>query len=114
MKLTLRAEWRPRAVSSFLGFLDIKTGVKIVLLFAVFNKVAGIYGLIAIFTGGTLAQVSMYIYSVAALAGYYWGFKAIVEVRITLKKSDNCTSIPRRSPFIDNMDTFLWGQLVGL
>ncbi|KAG8921105.1 hypothetical protein FRC02_000441, partial [Tulasnella sp. 418] len=79
MKLTLRAEWRPRAVSSFLGFLDIKTGVKIVLLFAVFNKVAGIYGLIAIFTGGTLAQVSMYIYSVAALAGYYWGFKAIVE-----------------------------------
>lgn len=35
MKLTLRPEWRLRPLSSFLGFLDIKTGVTIALLFAV-------------------------------------------------------------------------------
>ncbi|KAF8328368.1 uncharacterized protein EI90DRAFT_3017681 [Cantharellus anzutake] len=34
MRLTLRQEWRPRALESFLGFLDIKTGVSIVVLFA--------------------------------------------------------------------------------
>ena len=35
MKLTLRPEWRLRPLSSFLGFLDIKTGVLIAILFAV-------------------------------------------------------------------------------
>ena len=35
MKLTLRPEWRLRPLSSFIGFLDIKTGVTIALLFAV-------------------------------------------------------------------------------
>lgn len=35
MKLTLRPEWRLRPLSTFLGFLDIKTGVTIALLFAV-------------------------------------------------------------------------------
>lgn len=35
MKLTLRPEWRLRPLSSALGFLDLKTGVIITLLFAV-------------------------------------------------------------------------------
>lgn len=35
MKLTLRPEWRLWPLSSFLGVLDIKTGVTIALLFAV-------------------------------------------------------------------------------
>ena len=35
MKLTLRPEWRLRPLSSFLGCLDIKTGVVISILFAV-------------------------------------------------------------------------------
>jgi hypothetical protein len=35
MKLTLRPEWRLRPLTSFLGFLDIKTGVTVAILFAV-------------------------------------------------------------------------------
>ena len=46
------------------------------------NKVAGIYGLIAIFHGGSAAQVTMYIYSVAALAAFTWGMKAVTAVRV--------------------------------
>lgn len=83
MKLTLRPEWRPRPLTTFLGFVDIKTGVKITLLFAVINKVAGVYGLLALLTGagGSLAQLTMYLYSVVALAAYVVGLKAVALVR---------------------------------
>ncbi|KAM5534642.1 hypothetical protein V8D89_011654 [Ganoderma adspersum] len=81
MKLTLRPEWRLRPLSSFLGFLDIKTGVTIALLFALLNKVAGVYGLVALLTGagGSLAQLSLYIYSVIGLVVLVWGLKAILH-----------------------------------
>ena len=36
MKLMLRPEWRLWPLSSFLGLLDLKTGVTVALLFAVF------------------------------------------------------------------------------
>lgn len=49
------------------------------------NKVAGVYGLIAIFNGGSFAQLSMYIYSVAALAAFAWGLKVVTEVGILRK-----------------------------
>ncbi|KAJ3522893.1 hypothetical protein NM688_g8806 [Phlebia brevispora] len=79
MKLTLRPEWRLRPLSSFLGFLDIKTGVIIAILFALLNKVAGVYGLVAVLTGagGSAAQLTMYIYSVVALIALAWGLKAV-------------------------------------
>ena len=35
MKLTLRPEWRLWPINTFLGVLDLKTGVTITLLFAV-------------------------------------------------------------------------------
>lgn len=35
MKLTLRPEWRLWPLGSFLGLLDLKTGVTVALLFAV-------------------------------------------------------------------------------
>jgi len=57
--------------------MDMKTGVTIALLFALLNKVAGVYGLIAVFTGGSLAQLSMYIYSVVGLVALTWGLKAV-------------------------------------
>ncbi|KAI0741621.1 Inositolphosphorylceramide synthase subunit Kei1-domain-containing protein [Daedaleopsis nitida] len=81
MRLTLRPEWRLRPLTSFLGFLDIKTGVTIALLFALLNKVAGVYGLVAVLTGagGSLAQLSLYIYSVIGLVGIIWGLKAILH-----------------------------------
>ncbi|KAH9030188.1 Inositolphosphorylceramide synthase subunit Kei1-domain-containing protein [Lactarius hengduanensis] len=79
MKLTLKQELRPRPFTSVLGLLDLKTGVTVVVLFAVLNKVAGVYGLIAMLTGagGNAAQLTLYIYSVLALAGLAWGLHTI-------------------------------------
>ena len=105
MKLMLRPEWRPRPFSSFLGCLDLKTGVVLALLFAVrhqsprlradkqkserpflqlFNKVAGVYGLIAVLTGagGSAAQLSLYIYSTIALVALAWGLNAVKRVSL--------------------------------
>ncbi|THH09928.1 hypothetical protein EW145_g1688 [Phellinidium pouzarii] len=79
MKLTLKQQWRPRPLNSFLGFVDIKLGVTIVFLFALLNKVAGVYGLIAVFTGGSFAQVSMYVYSVITLVAFGWALKVVAE-----------------------------------
>ncbi|KAF7310345.1 hypothetical protein HMN09_00576300 [Mycena chlorophos] len=77
MKLTLRADVWP--LTTFLGILDLKTGVTIAILFAVLNKVAGVYGLIAVLTGagGTFAQLSLYIYSVLALVAFGWGMQVV-------------------------------------
>ncbi|GJE91234.1 hypothetical protein PsYK624_073830 [Phanerochaete sordida] len=79
MKLTLRQEWRLRPFSSFLGYYDIKIGVTCAILFAVLNKVAGVYGLISVLTGAgvTAAQLSLYIYSVLGLVAFAWGLKAV-------------------------------------
>ncbi|CCM02557.1 uncharacterized protein FIBRA_04660 [Fibroporia radiculosa] len=81
MKLTLRPEWRPRPLSSAFGFLDLKIAVTVVLLFAVLNKVAGVYGLVAVLTGagGSAAQLSLYIYSVLGLVALGWGIKAVSQ-----------------------------------
>ncbi|TFK26251.1 DUF1753-domain-containing protein [Coprinopsis marcescibilis] len=81
MKLMLRPEWRIWPLSSFLGFVDLKTGVIVALIFALLNKVAGVYGLIAVLTGagGSFAQVSLYIYSVLALAALAWGLHSVQQ-----------------------------------
>ncbi|KAF7367478.1 hypothetical protein MSAN_00810700 [Mycena sanguinolenta] len=81
MRLMLRPQFKFRLwpLSSFCGLLDLKTGVEIVLLFAVLNKVAGVYGLIAALTGagGSFAQLSMYIYSVLGLIALGWGLQVV-------------------------------------
>ncbi|KAH6916008.1 Inositolphosphorylceramide synthase subunit Kei1-domain-containing protein [Coprinopsis sp. MPI-PUGE-AT-0042] len=79
MKLMLRPEWRLWPLSSFLGITDIKTGVTLGLIFTLLNKVAGVYGLIAMLTGagGSFAQLSLYIYSVFALALLVWGLLSV-------------------------------------
>ncbi|KAG6852801.1 hypothetical protein C0991_009077 [Blastosporella zonata] len=50
-------------------------------MFKLLNKVAGVYGLIAMATGagGTFAQFSLYTYSVIALVGLVWGLRAVKE-----------------------------------
>lgn len=47
-----------------------------------FNKVAGVYGLIAVLTGagGSAAQLSLYIYSTVALVALAWGLNAVKQV----------------------------------
>ncbi|KAJ6573805.1 Inositolphosphorylceramide synthase subunit Kei1-domain-containing protein [Mycena vulgaris] len=79
MKLMLRNEWRLWPFNSFLAILDLKTGVTIALLFALLNKVAGVYGLIAVLTGagGSFAQLSLYIYSVLGLIALGWGLQVV-------------------------------------
>jgi hypothetical protein len=46
----------------------------------VVNRVAGIYGLVAVFTGASLAQLSMYLYSIALLFVCVWGIRAASAV----------------------------------
>ncbi|KAG9228727.1 Inositolphosphorylceramide synthase subunit Kei1-domain-containing protein [Amylocarpus encephaloides] len=57
---------RPR---TFIYFMSLRTGVEMIALSMLFNKVAGFFGLLAVLTGFRLSplQFSMYIYSVAAL-----------------------------------------------
>lgn len=66
--------------SFFFTLFDLKLGSEIITWFAILNKVAGFYGLLAVFSGGTLAQLSMYLYSVASLALFAWGAKQIGDV----------------------------------
>jgi len=53
----------------------------VALIFALLNKVAGVYGLIAVLTGagGSFAQLSLYIYSVVALIALGWGLRVVKE-----------------------------------
>ncbi|KAL9078797.1 MAG: hypothetical protein Q9157_002280 [Trypethelium eluteriae] len=53
---------------SFL-FMSLRTATELITLTLLLNKISGLYGLLAIFTGYSLSslQLSMYIYSVAAL-----------------------------------------------
>ncbi|KAE8442578.1 hypothetical protein EG329_003065 [Mollisiaceae sp. DMI_Dod_QoI] len=57
---------RPRA---FLYIMSLRTGTELISFSMIFNKVTGFYGLLAVLTGFSLSplQLSMYIYSVAAL-----------------------------------------------
>ncbi|KAH9822452.1 Inositolphosphorylceramide synthase subunit Kei1-domain-containing protein [Melampsora americana] len=66
-------------LSSFIGFFDIKLGVTIISLLALLNKVAGIYGVLAVFTGVSLAQLSMYIYSILTIGLVIYGLQATGE-----------------------------------
>jgi len=57
---------RPR---SFLYFVSLRTASQFIILSLLFNKVAGFYGILALFTGYelNLLQLSMYIYSIVVL-----------------------------------------------
>lgn len=62
--------------------LTLSVGVNIVSLFAVLNKVAGVYGILAVFTGGAEGlQLTMYLYSILSLFALVWGIKMVHEVR---------------------------------
>ncbi|BEI89107.1 uncharacterized protein CcaverHIS019_0204690 [Cutaneotrichosporon cavernicola] len=77
MRLSLRRVQPGPVFSSFFGILDIKLGCEIILLFGLINKVAGVYGLITVFIGGSFAQIVFYAYSVLSLVGLQWGLKQV-------------------------------------
>lgn len=54
-------------------------GASILTLFAMFNKTAGVYGILAVFQGGTFTQVALYLYSIATIVIFLWGLKGISE-----------------------------------
>jgi hypothetical protein len=72
-----------RPLSSFLGFADLKTGALLALFFALLNKVAGVYGLVAALTGAIAdaGQLSLYVYSAGALALLLLALRAVTDVR---------------------------------
>src|SRR6266550_5530510 len=103
-------------------------------VFQLVNKVAGVYGLIAVVTGagGSFAQLSLYIYSVLALIVFTWGLRRVKEVcrptfhfcssRHTIyvftggSSSDVqlCAHLFRRPPYLYDVDRLLRCRLVGL
>lgn len=66
-------------LTSFLGVFDLRVGATVITLFALFNKIAGIYGVIAIFQGGTLSQVTLYVYSLVTLTFFLWAIRGISD-----------------------------------
>lgn len=95
-------------VTSFSGFMDIKVGCQIISLFSLFNKIAGVYGIIAVFQGGTFAQVSLYIYSIATIPLFIWGLKGI---------SDEKHQVVLRYAhlyFLDHLISTAWTMLFGI
>ncbi|KAK8060705.1 Ras small monomeric GTPase rab6 [Apiospora saccharicola] len=54
---------------TFLGLMSLQSGTEMIALSFLFNKMTGVYGLLAILTGFHLSalQLSMYVYSVVAL-----------------------------------------------
>lgn len=71
---------RMTQLRSFLS-VDLKLGASVISLLGLLNKIAGVYGILAVFTGGTLAQVSLYVYSIATLMLFLWGLRNIADVR---------------------------------
>ena len=97
------------------------------------NKVAGVYGLIAVFTGGSFAQLSMYIYSVGTLIALIWALRAVADVRFlyflwTCSRMTSyptetgrcpkdvilCTLILSWSRIVDHMGRVLRRRVVGI
>ena len=89
------------------------------------NKIAGVYGVIAVFAGGTFAQISMYAYSIATLAVFLWGLKSIGEARelppapLTgagepLADADFRPPLHARPPRLDDLDGRICRHLVVL
>lgn len=72
--------------TSFLGLFDLKQGSSVISLFAMFNKIAGVYGILAVFSGGTIAQVSLYLYSIVSIGALLWGLRGISDVRMPFRR----------------------------
>ncbi|GAA5933259.1 Kei1p [Sporobolomyces koalae] len=83
MAISSRARLSPM-LDSFCG-MDLKLGATLISLFAVLNKVAGAYGMLAVLLAGSTAlsqpigQLTMYVYSIASLVLFIWGLQKIGE-----------------------------------
>ncbi|KAG0141312.1 hypothetical protein CROQUDRAFT_663978 [Cronartium quercuum f. sp. fusiforme G11] len=98
----------PPLLKSFIGFFDIKQGVTFISLLALLNKVAGIYGILAVFTGVSLAQVSLYIYSIVTIGLVIYGLQACGE------ENARKTFIYANSFLIDHLISTIYTAIFGV
>lgn len=72
---------------SVLGFISLRSATELIFLTILFNKVTGLYGILAVFTGYDLnaLQLSHYIYSLVILGLVAWLFSAIRKPEQPLK-----------------------------
>ncbi|KZT59486.1 DUF1753-domain-containing protein [Calocera cornea HHB12733] len=89
-------------LTNFVG-MDLKTGVTVILLFSLLNKVAGVYGLITIVTGGSIAQFSMYFYSIVVLVAIWW-----IGLRIVLAEHPKYTFYIAYAFLLDHAISTIW------
>jgi len=90
-------------LANFAGMMELKTGVTVILLFSLLNKVAGIYGLITLVTGGSIAQLSMYFYSIAILVAIWW-----LGLRIVLGENPKYNLYIAYAFLLDHVISTIW------
>lgn len=66
-------------LSRFLGVIDLRTGVEVIVVFCILNKAAGFFGILALVTGAEVTswQLSMYIYSIILSLFFAWGLQQV-------------------------------------
>lgn len=83
------------------------------------------YGLIALFTGGSLAQLSLYLYSVCGLFAYLWGLRAVSTVSakpfirqqiftIRLQENAEKATLTAHIYLLDHLVSTLWTAFFGV
>ena len=72
---------------SFLHIISLRTATELITLTLLFNKISGLYGLLAIFTGFHLnpLQLSHYVYSLGVLGLIAWLYQSIRDTNAPLK-----------------------------
>lgn len=84
---SLRTHTDNNPPQSVLGFISLRSATELIFLTLLFNKITGLYGILAIFTGYDLnaLQLSHYIYSLIVLGLITWLFSAIRQPEQPLK-----------------------------
>ncbi|KAL1588086.1 hypothetical protein WHR41_03378 [Cladosporium halotolerans] len=85
--MALPSLFRVPKPKSVLGFITLRSATELIFLTLLFNKVTGLYGILAIFTGYELnaLQLSHYVYSLIVLGLISWLFAAIRQPEQPLK-----------------------------
>merc|ERR1712093_869416 len=85
--MALLSLFRVPKPKSVLGFISLRSATELIFLTLLFNKVTGLYGILAIFTGYELnaLQLSHYVYSLIVLGLISWLFAAIRQPEQPLK-----------------------------
>ncbi|RPA90733.1 DUF1753-domain-containing protein [Choiromyces venosus 120613-1] len=109
MVLLLRFLRMPRP-THFLGLLDLQDGAELVLMCTLFNKISGLYGIIAMLVGADISslQLSMYFYSLLM-------FGALIYILPKLHQRNPLTAISFAYLYLaDSLINALYTLLFGI